>query len=53
MILDSDAHEPQDLMTREYAEKVAIGSGLSPEQAVSLLDRSPIVLLENLKTQRY
>ena len=53
LILDSDAHEPQDLMTREYAEKVAIGSGLSPEQAVSLLDRSPIVLLENLKTQRY
>ena len=52
LILDSDAHEPQDLMTREYAEKVAIGAGLSPEQATSLLNTSPLILLKTLKRQR-
>ena len=52
LILDSDAHEPQDLMTPEYAEKVAIGAGLSPEQAASLLNTSPLILLKNLKRQR-
>ena len=53
LILDSDAHEPQDLMTREYANKVAIGAGLSPKQATSLLNTSPLILLETLKRQRY
>ena len=52
LILDSDAHEPQDLMTPEYAEKVAIGAGLSPEQAASLLNTSPLILLKNLKRRR-
>ena len=52
LILDSDAHEPQDLMTREYAEKVAIGAGLSREQATSLLNTSPLILLKTLKRQR-
>ena len=52
LILDSDAHEPQDLMTPEYAEKVAIGAGLSPERAVSLLNTSPLILLKTLKRQR-
>ena len=52
LILDSDAHEPQDLMTPEYAEKVAIGAGLSPERATSLLNTSPLILLKNLKRRR-
>ena len=52
LILDSDAHGPQDLMTREYAEKVAIGAGLSSERATSLLNTSPLILLKNLKRQR-
>ena len=52
LILDSDAHEPQDLMTPEYAEKVAIGAGLSPERAISLLNTSPLILLKNLKRRR-
>ena len=52
LILDSDTHEPQDLMTREYANKVAIGAGLSPKQATSLLNTSPLILLETLKRQR-
>ena len=49
IILDSDAHEPEDLMTREYAEKVALGSGLSLNRTRDLLDKAPISLLKRLK----
>jgi len=49
IILDSDAHEPEDLMTREYAEKVALGSGLNLNRTRDLLDKAPIFLLKRLK----
>jgi histidinol phosphatase-like PHP family hydrolase len=49
IILDSDAHEPEDLMTKEYAEKVALGSGLNPNHTRKLLEKSPIALLKRLK----
>ena len=49
IILDSDAHEPEDLMTREYAEKVALGSGLNLNLTRDLLDKAPISLLKRLK----
>ena len=49
IILDSDAHAPEDLMTREYAEKVALGSGLNLNLTRDLLDRAPISLLKRLK----
>ena len=49
IILDSDAHEPEDLMTREYAEKVALGSGLNLNRTGDLLDKAPISLLKRLR----
>ena len=49
IILDSDAHEPEDLMTRDYAEKVALGSGLNLNLTRDLLDKAPISLLKRLK----
>ena len=49
IILDSDAHEPEDLMTREYAEKVALGAGLNLNRTRDLLDKAPIFLLKRLK----
>ena len=42
LILDSDAHEPDDLMTQEYAEKVAIGSGLNEKEKETILSQSLI-----------
>lgn len=45
LILDSDAHEPSDLLTPEFAMKVALGSGLSQEDATYLLQQSPLDLL--------
>ena len=48
LVLDSDAHEPGDLLTREFAMKVARGSGLDIEDASSLLDHSPLDLLDRV-----
>ena len=48
MVLDSDAHAPGDLMTRDFAMKVALGAGLDEEDARSLLDRAPLELIKRL-----
>ena len=48
IILDSDAHEPEDLMTRDYAEKIALGAGLEPAEMRYTLTESPQVLLNQI-----
>ena len=48
MVLDSDAHEPDDLLTRDFAMNVARGAGLSDEDAAALLDDNPRNLLAKL-----
>ena len=48
MVLDSDAHAPQDLMTREYATKVALGAGLDDDEANYLLDAGPLEFLKKI-----
>ena len=48
LVLDSDAHAPGDLMTRESAMRVARGAGLSEGDASALLDGSPRDLLARL-----
>jgi putative hydrolase len=48
MVLDSDAHEPEDLMTRELAMSVALGAGLNEEDAHDLLDSEPRGLLKKV-----
>ena len=48
LILDSDAHEPDDLMTQEYAEKVATGSGLNEEEKETVLGQSPLTLIQRV-----
>lgn len=48
MVLDSDAHQPDDLLTREFAMKVAIGSGLDEEEAKALLENGPRELLKRI-----
>ena len=49
MVLDSDAHEPGDLLTRDFALKVARGAGLGEEDASALLDKAPKDLLARLE----
>ena len=48
MILDSDAHAPDDLLTREFAMTVALGAGLDEDEARALLDNSPLDFLNKL-----
>ncbi|HJX35204.1 MAG TPA: histidinol phosphate phosphatase domain-containing protein [Desulfatiglandales bacterium] len=40
LVLDSDAHSPDDLMTKEFAGKVAEGAGMPPGSLSSLLSNS-------------
>lgn len=48
MVLDSDAHKIDELLTREFAMKVALGAGLEEEGAYALLETGPRQLLEKV-----
>ena len=48
MLLDSDAHEPGDLLSPSYAMKVARGAGLDEHEAKALLEDGPRALLEKV-----
>lgn len=52
LILDSDAHEPGDLLTREFAENVAKGAGLEDTDVSELLDQTPKLLVKNLEARK-
>ena len=47
-LLDSDAHAPEDLLTHEMTEKIALGAGLTHDDSAALLQRNPKVLLDRL-----
>ncbi len=47
-VLDSDAHEPEDLLTPEIRQKVAKGAGLSSGEIQVLLETNPRELLVKL-----
>jgi histidinol phosphatase-like PHP family hydrolase len=40
LVVDTDAHSPSNLITREFALKVAMGAGLSENQAQDVLNNS-------------
>lgn len=48
IILDSDAHAPGDLLTRDFAMKVARGAGLDADAANQLLEAAPLDLLKKV-----
>ena len=47
-VLDSDAHEPDDLLTPEIRQKVAKGAGLTDGEIHALLEMNPRKLLAKL-----
>ena len=47
-ILDSDAHAPEDLLTREFAMKVALGAGILSNEIDTLLETNPRNLLSKV-----
>jgi histidinol phosphatase-like PHP family hydrolase len=40
LVVDTDAHSPENLITRDFARKVAMGCGLTEKQANGVLDNS-------------
>jgi len=48
LLLDSDAHEPEDLLTPELADQIAAGAGLNAKEAHALLQTNPQNLLAKL-----
>lgn len=47
LVLDSDAHEPSDLLTIELARNIARGAGLSVEEETKIMKNNPLELIEN------
>ena len=49
LLVDSDAHEPHDLLTAQIAHNVAVGAGLSEEEIIKTLATNPVELINHLK----
>lgn len=49
MVVDSDAHAPDDLLTPRLTTTIALGAGLTHDQALATLKASPIALVEKLQ----
>lgn len=47
LVIDSDAHGPSDIMTPDWREKVAFGSGLTPDE-LDRINKSMVSLVEKL-----
>ncbi len=47
-LVDSDGHEPGDLLTEAYARKVAIGAGADEDELEDILQNNPQALLERM-----
>jgi len=48
LLLDSDAHQPEDLLTPELSVSIALGAGLTSEEAHAVLNFNPQSLLAKL-----
>ncbi|MBI4311041.1 MAG: histidinol phosphate phosphatase domain-containing protein [Chloroflexi bacterium] len=48
LLIDSDAHSPDDLLTEEWVRTVARGAGLEGEDLYAVLEANPRSLLERL-----
>lgn len=51
-LVNSDAHSPDALLSARTARRVALGAGLSEEEAEIVLDDNPRRLLENIDGRR-
>ncbi len=51
-LVNSDAHGPEDLLTGRMARRVALGAGLSEEEAEVVLSANPRRLLEKIDGRR-
>jgi putative hydrolase len=52
LVVNSDAHEPRDLLTSDHADAVARGAGLPPELIPQVREDNPRALLERIIARR-
>ncbi len=52
LLVDTDAHAPSDLLNLDAAWRVALGAGLSPEEAAAALRTNPSALVERALERR-
>jgi histidinol phosphatase-like PHP family hydrolase len=52
MIVNSDSHEPSDLLTAVFQQRVARGAGLSPAELPAILIENPHMLWERVLARR-
>ncbi len=45
LVLDTDTHSPDDIITYEKAEKIALGAGIPEEEISSILRDNPVEIL--------
>lgn len=50
LLVNSDAHSPDDLLVAEMARKVALGSGLGEDALEEVLRLNPLALVERLES---
>lgn len=48
LLVNSDAHTPEDFITQEFAYKVALSAGLTQEQAYEVVEKNPALLKEKI-----
>ena len=48
MIVNSDTHAPEDLMSEERAYKVALGAGLTKAEADAAIQKAPFEAVRKL-----
>jgi histidinol phosphatase-like PHP family hydrolase len=51
-LVNSDAHDPEDMLTADFAHDVARGAGLSDEETITTLTKNPLLLLERIRQRR-
>jgi histidinol phosphatase-like PHP family hydrolase len=52
LIVNSDAHEPSDLLTPLFQRRVALGAGVHEDRLPAVLEQNPIELLERTLARR-
>jgi histidinol phosphatase-like PHP family hydrolase len=48
VLLNTDAHAPEDLLTDELGALVLAGAGLTPEAVITVMEKNPRAVLQNL-----